>query len=89
MGFVVFARLQPSQGLQVEIGPTILRYFWADDCSECSGALIGLRSVAVVGYRFVFAGPTVVLGWARDNRNGTEFGAVYGVQVRFVLAWGR
>lgn len=86
---VVFGRYQPSQALQVDLGPTLLRYVWTDDCSECTGTFVGLHLVAVAGYRYVFVGPWVRIGFADDRRYGSEFGSIWGLQARLFLHWGR
>jgi len=89
VGFVVFARYSRPPWLQVDLGPGLLTYVWADDCSECSGTFVGVRFAARLGYRFVFLGPEVWVGSASDRPNGAEFGAMVGAQLRFVVGWGR
>jgi hypothetical protein len=90
LGVSVFARVRPAPWAHADFGPTVARYVRADDCSDtCVGTLAGVRAVAMVGYRWVFAGPEVVVGRATDDRYGSDVGALWGVQVRGVLGWGR
>ncbi|MFQ5652596.1 MAG: hypothetical protein ACE5IY_21900 [bacterium] len=86
---VVFGRYQLSNTLQVDLGPTLLGYVWADDCSECTDTFVGLQLVALAGYRFVFIGPWVRTGFADDRKHGSEFGTIWGLQARLALSWGR
>jgi hypothetical protein len=86
---VVFGRYQFSQVLQVDIGPTLLNYYWTDDCSECSGTFLGLHTAVMIGYRSVFIGPCLRLGWADDRKYGSEFGTIWSFQARFVVSWGK
>lgn len=83
-----FVRYQYSKMLQVETGPTLLGYTWTDDCSECNGTFVGLQSAAMIGYKFVFLGPGLWTGWANDDKYGSEFGAIWILQLRLVIPWG-
>ena len=87
LGLVAFGRYQPMAWLHTDVGLTGARYLWADDCSECSGTFVGVRSAALVGYRMLFLGPEVSAGRASDERNGSEFGVIWGVQARLVFGW--
>ena len=87
--YVAFARYQPFEALQLDFGPTLIGYFWTDDCSECAGRFVGLYFSAGLGHRFVFAGPWVRIGFADDRRHGSEFGTIWGLQVRLALSWGK
>jgi hypothetical protein len=89
LGATVFARLRPGPWAHADIGLTAARYLRTDDCSECTGTFAGVRAVALVGHRSIFVGPEVAVGTARDERNGSDFGAIWGVQARLVLGWGR
>ena len=86
---VVFARYQFFQALQVDVGPTLLSYYYADDCSDCSGTFVGVHSAAMVGHRFLFFGPCVRVGWADDRKYGSAFGAIWNLQARVVIPWGK
>jgi hypothetical protein len=87
IGITVFGRYRPAPWLLTDVGLAGARYLWADDCSECTGTFVGLRSVALVGYRWVFIGPELSLGTVSDERHGSDFGAMWGVQGRVVLGW--
>ena len=86
---VVFGRYQPSQVLQLDFGPTLLWYSWTDDCPECTGTFVGLHLAAVAGYKNVFVGPWLRIGLASYRRHWSEFGAIWGLQVRLFRPWGR
>ena len=58
MGGELFVRMRASGNTQLEIGPTLLRYRWADDCSECTGSLVGVHAAAMVGNGTFWLGPT-------------------------------
>ena len=49
LGVELFVRARPSRDLQLELGPSLLRYHWADDCSECTGTFAGVHAAAMVG----------------------------------------
>ncbi len=83
-----FVRYQVLQALMVDLGVTAMKYYWADDCSDCTGTFLGLHSAAMVGYRFVFIGVNARLGWKSDERHGSEFGVILSPQVRIVIPWG-
>lgn len=85
----LFARYQPSQGLQLDFGATGIGYYWTDDCSECTGTFIGLYFSAGIGHRIVFIGPWLRIGYASDNRNRSGFGIIRGLQLRWVIGWGK
>ncbi len=66
------------------------RHLYADDCSsECTGTFAGLRTTALVGYRWFFVGPELSVGSVNDEEHGSDFGVMWGVQGRFVFGWGR
>ena len=88
IGVNVFGRYHAAPWLHADLGVTAARYLWADDCSDCNGSFVGARSAALVGYRWIFVGPELSAGWASDDRNGSQFGVVFGGQVRLVLGWG-
>jgi hypothetical protein len=87
LGLVVFGRYHGSLWA-ADLGLTAARYLASDDCSDCSGDFYGLRSVVLLGRGSFYVGPELSAGWASDGRNGTEFGIVWGAQVRFVYGWG-
>jgi len=82
-----FIRYQYSHIFQFDIGPTLMRYFWTDDCSECRGTFVGLQTTASVGYKFVFLTPCLWVGSASDDRHGSEFGTIWNIQLRFLIPW--
>ncbi len=84
----LFLRYWLQRVLQIDLGATALRYYWTDDCSACTGAFWGFHSAAMVGYRVIFVGANGRLGWASDDRHGSEFGAIVSPELRIVLPWG-
>ena len=88
IGFFVFGRYRPAAWVHADVGATAARYLWTDDCSDCTGSFVGARGLLLVGHRFVFLGPDLSLGVASDERNGSEFGAIWGVQLRLAFGWG-
>jgi hypothetical protein len=89
LGIHVFGRYRPTPRLHTDIGVAAARYVWADDCSGCSGTFVGLRSALLAGYRFMFIGPELSVGRASDDQHGSDFGVIWGAQVRFILGWER
>jgi hypothetical protein len=86
-GLHLFLRARPSREVQLELGPSRLRYQWADDCSVCSGTFAGVRASAMVG-RGVFAlGPVVQVGRSTGSPTGAATGLLWGVQGRLLLSW--
>ena len=88
IGGVLFLRYQPSSYLMADLGPTAMTYRTSDDCSTCSGSFLGVRSTVLVGYRFVFLGPELAAGSFRSRGRSSEFGIMYGAQLRFVIGGG-
>jgi hypothetical protein len=88
LGIFVFGRYRASPWLHADVGPTLARYQSADDCSDCSGTFAGVRSAVLVGRDFLFVGPELSAGWASGGQNGSEFGVIWGAQLRLVLGWG-
>ncbi|MFL5537924.1 MAG: hypothetical protein ACJ8J0_02985 [Longimicrobiaceae bacterium] len=86
LGIEVFGRYRAAPWLHADVGPTLARYQSADDCPDCSGTFVGVRSTVLVGQEFLFAGPELAAGWTSD---GSEFGVIWGAQVRLVFGWGR
>jgi hypothetical protein len=89
LGIEVFGRYRAAPWLHVDAGPTLARYQSADDCSDCSGTFAGVRSAVLVGHGILFVGPELSAGWASDAQNESEFGVIWGAQLRLVLGWGR
>jgi hypothetical protein len=89
IGAVVFGRYRPAPWLHADVGLATARYLWADDCSECTGTFVGVRTAALIGHRIVFVGPELSVGRVRDARHGSDLGAMWGAQVRLVRGWGR
>jgi len=88
VGLELFGRYRAAPWLHADVGVTGARYQWADDCSDCSGTLVGVRTAVLVGRGIVFVGPEVTAGWADDDRYGSGFGILWGAQLRLVLGWG-
>jgi hypothetical protein len=82
-------RYEPAPFLQLEAGPTLLGYSYADDCSQCGGTFVGARVGAGIGYKPVYVGADVRLGRAVDDRHGPRFGAILTPRVRVAVSWGR
>jgi len=88
LGVELFVRAHPSRDVQLEVGPSLLRYHWADDCSACTGTFAGVHAAAMVG-RGVFAlGPTLRLGRVTGDPAGDEIGLLFGIQARLLFSWG-
>jgi hypothetical protein len=87
LGAVAFARYRPMPWAHADVGVTAARYLWADDCSDCSGTLVGVRSVVLIGPRIFSVGPELLVGRASDERNGSELGVLWGVQARLTVGW--
>ena len=88
LGVELFGRWRAAPWLHADVGPTLARYPWADDCSDCSGTFAGVRAAVLVGRGILFVGPELSAGWASDARDGSEFGVLWGAQLRLVLGWG-
>jgi len=71
VGVELFVRSQLNPNVQLEAGPPVLHYFWADDCGECSGIFIGVRGAARVGHRFAMSDPACVWGGPRPQSSPT------------------
>jgi hypothetical protein len=89
LGAELFVRAQPSRAVQLELGPSLLRYRWADDCSECTGTFVGVRAAAMVGEGIFSLGPTVRLGRITGDPAGSETGILWGIQARLLFSWGQ
>jgi hypothetical protein len=88
LGAELFVRAQPSRAVQLELGPSLLRYRWADDCSECTGTFAGLRAAAMVGQGVFSLGPTLRVGRLTGDPAGGETGILWGIQGRLSFSWG-
>jgi hypothetical protein len=88
IGLTVFGRYRPAPWLHADVGVAGARYLYADDCSDCTGTFVGLRTTAFVGYRWIFVGPELSVGSVNDEEHGSDFGTMWGVQARFVFGWG-
>ena len=89
LGVELFVRVQPSRAVHLEAGPSLLRYIWADDCSECTGTFAGVRAAAMVGRGIFALGPTVRLGRLTGSPAGDQTGVLWGIQARLLFSWGR
>jgi hypothetical protein len=88
VGVELFVRAHPSPDVHLEVGPSVLRYYWADDCSECSGTFTGVRTAAMVGKGIFSLGPTVRFGRVTGGSSGSEMGIIWGIQARLLFGWG-
>jgi hypothetical protein len=70
IGVEAFVRMHPSREVHLELGPSLLRYYWADDCSECTGTFAGLRATAMVGKGVFSRAPR--FGWAAPPETRKE-----------------
>jgi hypothetical protein len=86
-GVHLFLRARPSREVQLELGPSVLRYQWADDCSECSGTFVGVRASALVGRGIFALGPLIQLGRSSGSPAGAEAGLLWGIQGRLLFSW--
>jgi hypothetical protein len=89
LGAELFVRAHPSRAVHLELGPSLLRYRWADDCSECTGTFAGVRAAAMVGQGIFSLGPTVRLGRVTGHPEGGEMGILWGIQARLLFSWGQ
>jgi hypothetical protein len=88
MGGELFVRYEPNREVQLELGPSVLRYLWADDCSECSGTFAGAYASAMVGKGFFSLGPTARFGVLTGAPSGNEAGILWGFQGRLRFTGG-
>jgi hypothetical protein len=86
-GVHLFLRGRPSREVQLELGPSLLRYQWADDCSACSGTFVGIRAAALVGRGIFALGPVIQLGHSSGSPAGAETGLLWGLQGRLLFSW--
>jgi hypothetical protein len=89
IGAELFVRAQPSRDVHFELGPSLLRYRWEDDCSECDGTFAGLRAAAMVGQGIFSLGPAFRLGRISGSPAGSEVGILWGIQGRLLFSWGK
>lgn len=87
LGVELFLRAHPSRNVHLEIGPSLLRYHWADDCSACTGTFAGVRAAAMVGNGIFALGPTARLGRITRAPTGGETGVLWGIQGRLLFSW--
>jgi hypothetical protein len=88
VGVELFVRAQPSRDVHFEAGPSILRYYSADDCSECTSTFTGIRTAAMVGKGVFSLGPTARFGRITGGSSGSELGVIFGIQARLLFGWG-
>jgi hypothetical protein len=88
MGGELFLRYHPNGEVQLELGPSVLRYLWADDCSGCSGTFAGAYVSAMVGKGIFSLGPTARFGVLTGAPSGNEVGILWGLQGRLRFAAG-
>jgi hypothetical protein len=87
LGVELFLRAHPSPDVHLEVGPSLLRYYSADDCSECTSTFTGIRAAAMVGKGIFSLGPAVRFGRITGGSSGSELGMVWGIQARLLFAW--
>ena len=88
MGGELLVRYHPSEEVQLEFGPSLLRYLWADDCSECRGTFVGAHAAAMVGKGIFSLGPAVRFGVLSGAPSGSEAGFLFGFQGRLRFSGG-
>ena len=88
IGVELFVRAHPSPDVHLEAGPSILRYYSADDCSACTDTFIGIRTAAMVGRGIFSLGPAVRFGRITGGTSGGEMGIIWGIQARLLFGWG-
>ena len=88
IGGEIFVRYHPSDEVQLELGPSLLRYLWADDCSGCSGTFVGAHMAAMAGRGIFSLGPTVRFGMLNGAPSGSEVGFLFGFQGRLRFSGG-
>ena len=88
VGGQLFLRLQAADAAQLEIGPSVLRYQWTDDCAECTGTFLGLHAAAMVGKGALWVGPTARFGAMTGGPSDPELGLMWGIQGRLRFSWG-
>jgi hypothetical protein len=88
VGGELFLRVQASDATQLELGPTLLHYRWADDCSECTGSFAGVHASAMIGTETVLLGPTARFGVLTGAPSGSEIGFMWGIRGRILISWG-
>lgn len=77
-----FLRYQPRDLIQAEVGISILGSSPADDTNE-RRTFYGMYAALMLGYRYVFVGPQLRLGEIES-----QFGAIAGIAMRWVLPFG-
>jgi hypothetical protein len=87
LGVELFLRAHPSRDVHLEAGPSLLRYYWADDCSECTGTFVGIRAAAMAGQGIFSLGPTARVGRLTGAPGGNETGLLFGFQARLLFSW--
>ena len=88
IGVELFVRAYPAADVQLEAGPSVLRYYSADDCSECTDTFTGIRTAAMVGTGIFWLGPTARFGRITGGSSGSELGFIWGIQARLLFGWG-
>jgi hypothetical protein len=88
MGGELFVRFHPSDDVHLELGPSLLRYHWTDDCSECTGTFAGIHAAAMVGKGVFSLGPTAKFGVLSGGPSGNEAGMLWGFQGRLMFSGG-
>jgi hypothetical protein len=88
LGGELFVRYEPNREVQLEAGPSLLRYRWADECSECSGTFAGAYASAMVGKGIFSIGPALRFGVLSGAPSGTEAGFLFGFQGRLRFTTG-
>ena len=88
IGVDVFVRWHAAPWVHADVGPTLARYYYADDCPACTGSLWGVRAAVLFGQGMLFIGPELTAAQAHDRVNGSEFGLLYGARAQLVIGWG-
>jgi hypothetical protein len=82
VGGELLVRYHPNREVQLELGPSLLRYRRADECTGCGGTFAGVYATAMVGRGIFALGPTARFGVLTGAPSGRETGIIWGFQGR-------
>ena len=82
-------RLHAHEIVHFDVGPTVLTYQRADDCSGCRGTFFGGHGAVMLGKGAFWVGPTARVGWLSGGTTDRRLGILWGVQGRLLFSWGK
>ena len=88
-GGSLLLRLHAHEIVHFDLGPTVLTYQRADDCSGCRGTFVGGHGAAMLGNGAFWIGPTARVGWLSGSATDRRLGILWGVQGRLLFSWGK